>query len=271
MIISETQIFGIMARQNSWWQTGYIPSHLAHPFKKLAFYEILNFLSYPDLNRAIILTGARRVGKTTLLHQIAAKNLKEGTRAKKIIYLNFEDFTLSQNDLPKILNLYEKNIGTIDHDNLLLLDEIHYIPNWTRWLMSFLREYPRTRIVATGSAAVLLKNSKRTESAAGRWTSIHVPTLTFYEYLSLKGIAPPELPNDFDLYTLTKLSPQKKTDLMLQCAPLQSEFNNYLLQGGFPAFVSGNFPLNMIQNFIREDIIDKTLYLLLMADKDDLP
>ena len=259
LLISEAQILDVLRRQNSWWQTGRVPPDLARPFRRLPFYEVQSFLQKPELNRAIVLEGARRVGKTVVLHQIAEEAIRQGASSRRILYITFEDLALAPAKLQEILDLYEKNIESITDATLILLDEIHYTAQWTRALMTLLQRYPRTKVVATGSAAVLIKDSGRNESAAGRWVSVHVSTLSFYEYTQLRKIIPAVLPPDLTISALAGGDARQREAVLSACLPLQLEFNRYLLQGGFPAFVSEDIPLDMAQRLLREDVIDKAL------------
>lgn len=259
MLISEAQILEVLRRQNSWWQTAQIPSDQAPPVRRLAFYEVRSLLKQPELKRAVILTGARRVGKTVILHQLAEEVLKTGVSPNKVLYVSFEDLTLNQANLKEILHLYEKNITGIDQETLILLDEIHYTADWGRWLMTIIREHPRARIVATGSAAVLLRHEKEGESGVGRWTAVHIPTLSFYEYIQMRNLALPRLPEDLTIRKLARSDEQVRQQVLSACETLQAEFNRYLLQGGFPATVADEFTRSRAQRFLREDVIDKAL------------
>lgn len=259
MLISEAQILEVLRRQNSWWQTGKIPSDLSPDFKRLAFYHTKTLLKQPGLNRAIVLTGARRVGKTVLLHQIAQDAIDHGIDPKKIFYVTFEDLTLTQANLREILALYEKNVDIIGKGTLILLDELHYTAHWSRWLMTVVREFSSAQIVATGSAAVLLRDQEKDESGAGRWTTVHVPTLSFYEYVHLRGIPVKSLNFEDSIEGLCGIDEKRWEEILSCCLPLELEFNRYLLQGGFPAFVRPDFSLDLAQRLLREDVIDKAL------------
>lgn len=258
-LISEAQILEVLRRQNHWWTNGKVSEDLAPLARRVAFYEIQSLLIQPELKRAVILTGARRVGKTVLMHQTAQDAIEKGKSPKKIFYVTFEDLTLTQTDLREILDIYEKNIEKIDKETLILLDEIHYTKDWSRWLMTVIREFPNTRIIATGSAAVLLRDHEINESGVGRWTSVHVPTLSFYEYLLLRKINMPILRPDLTINSLFQLSAQEQQDILSACIGFQLEFNRYLLQGGFPATVKDEFSLVLTQRLLREDVIDKAL------------
>jgi predicted AAA+ superfamily ATPase len=259
MLISSAQILEVLRRQNAWWQTGKVPAELTPSFRRSAYYEIQGFLGIAGLQRAIILSGARRVGKTFILHQIAEEEIRKGLAPRRVLYVSFEDLTLTQANLREILDLYEKNIDPIGEGTLILLDEIHYTTDWTRWLMTILREYPKARIVATGSASTLIRDSSRNESAAGRWVTVHVPTLSFYEYVSLANIATPSLPADLTLDALFVSDARVQQSVLSACGALEREFNRYLLQGGFPEPVAKNFPLATAHRLLREDVIDKAL------------
>lgn len=261
-LISDNQVFEVLSRQNHWWRSGSIDQDLAPPFKRAAFYETQTWLRQPKLRRAVVLSGARQVGKTVILHQLAQERIAAGTPPRKILYITFEDMTLTQTRLRHILELYEKNVGAIDHETLILLDEIHYAMQWGRELMVVRREFPRTQVVATGSASAVLKNTERQEAATGRWMSVHVPTLSFYEYTKLRAIAGtaiPEIPAEATLDRLAHMTRETQTALRLACEPLQQQFNRYLLQGGFPAAVIQDLSLPMAHRLLRKDVIDTAL------------
>lgn len=260
MLISSSQILEVLRRQNSWWQTGQVPSDLAPPFKRIAYYEIRAFCRQLGSDRTIILSGARRVGKTVLLHQTAQQTITDGTPPKQVLYVSFEDLALTQANLREILDLYEKNVETIREGTLILLDEIHYTPEWTRHLMAAMREYPKARIVATGSAATLLRSTARNESAAGRWVTVHVPTLSFFEYVQLRGLTMPALSPDLTTESLFSADARTREAVINAGSALPLEFHRYLIQGGFPATVRGkDLSLSMVQRLLREDVIDKVL------------
>lgn len=258
-LISESQLLEVLRRQNRWWQTGTVPSDLARPFRRLPFYEVQSFLQNPEIQRAIVLEGARRVGKTVVLHQVAEEAIRRGTSPRKVLYITFEDLALAPAKLHELLGLYEKNVEAVSEETVILLDEIHYTAQWTRALMTLLQRYPRTKVVATGSAAVLISDSGRNESAAGRWVSVPVSTLSFYEYVHLRNIPAPALSADLTISGLAAGDARQREAVLSACLHLPLEFNRYLLQGGFPAFVSEGIPLDTAQRLLREDVIDKAL------------
>lgn len=55
-----------MERFNEWWFTGKVRSDLAPPFKRYAFQRVVDSFGERQI---LLITGPRRVGKTTLMYQ----------------------------------------------------------------------------------------------------------------------------------------------------------------------------------------------------------
>jgi predicted AAA+ superfamily ATPase len=116
--------------------------------------------------------------------------------------------------------------------------------------------------MATGSASPVLSD-KMVESGLGRWTIIHVPTLSFYEYCQLLKIEVPELPANIKPTQIYLRSLQEQTEIFHKLSILQVHFIRYLQVGGFPELALSSDDL-YAQRILREDIVDKAL-------KRDLP
>lgn len=84
-IINTDNIMKVLSSFNPWWKSGVFPSAMTKPYRRLAFFETMKLLEKTDLRRTIVLTGVRRVGKTTIQQQIIESLLKEGTRAEQIL------------------------------------------------------------------------------------------------------------------------------------------------------------------------------------------
>jgi len=158
--------------------------------------------------------------------------------------------------LGDILDAYHNNIYG-DEDCYYFLDEVQYAADWDGWIKTIYDTRPTSRMIATGSASPVLKK-KATESGAGRWTVIQVPTLSFYEYCEMLDVERQEIPADIKPTALIKYDKQELTLLMSKLTGLQKHFNRYLLVGGFPelALASDDF---MAQAIMREDVVDKVL------------
>ena len=69
-LTSQENVIKVLAAFNPWWKSGFIRPEFSKTYKRLAFYEAMKILSHKNIRRTIVLTGARRVGKTTIQYQI---------------------------------------------------------------------------------------------------------------------------------------------------------------------------------------------------------
>ncbi|MFH1461777.1 MAG: ATP-binding protein, partial [bacterium] len=132
-------------------------------------------------NRALIIFGPRRVGKTTLL-----QNFLKQTNLK---------FKLDSGDNIKIQTLFssqdfDKILSYAQGYDLIAIDEAQEIPGIGKALKILVDQVPNLRVIATGSSSFDLKQSVG-EPLTGRKT-----TLTLYPVSQL------ELKNHFNEYEL---------------------------------------------------------------------
>jgi len=149
-------------------------------------------------SHALIISGVRRCGKSTLLMQMI-----KSMDSEKLLYLNFEspqlfEFTLS--DFIRLDNvIVQKNI------KILFFDEIQIVEGWEMYVRQKLDD--GFQIIITGSNASLLSKELGT-----RLTGRHITQELFpFSY------------NEFLLYKLLPPGVQSLTD--------------YMHTGGFPEFV----------------------------------
>lgn len=218
-------------------------------------------LNQTDIRRTVVLTGTRRVGKTTIQYQMIEALLQSGVPPQKIVFVSMDHPMLKLSAMSDILECYHENIYP-DQDVYYFFDEIQYAQDWDKWLKAIYDMQPDTKVVATGSASpVLVKGSQ--ESGAGRWSAIQVPTLSFYEYCELLNVDRPDLPDDLKITPLLYKTQQERTQIMLQLSKVQNHFNRYLQVGGFPELALADNDI-LAQQVMREDVVDKVL-------KRDLP
>lgn len=262
MDISNTEnILGLLFSYNPWWQTGLGKNEFDKPMKRFAYYEAVGAFMRTDIRRAIILCGARRTGKTTIMYQAVGELLERQVPPKNILFLSFDHPLLKLCPLNKVMEVYRSNI-TSEEEVYCFFDEIQYASDWNSWLKILCDNDPHMHIMATGSASPVL-NDKITESGLGRWKTIHVPTLTFYEYCELVGITVPDLPADINPMEMYALPRQSQAETFNKLSALQVPFIRYLQVGGFPELALSSDDL-YAQRVLREDIVDKAL-------KRDLP
>lgn len=82
------EIISVLAQFNPWWR-GDTVSELPQ-WRRAVFKELFRWVYKPLASRAVLLSGARQVGKTTLIMQVIAELLSQGVPAANIIYITFD-------------------------------------------------------------------------------------------------------------------------------------------------------------------------------------
>ena len=260
-IISKEQILKVLSAFNPWWKTGVINPALTKKYKRFAFYEAMKRLEQTDIKRTVVLTGTRRVGKTTIQYQMIETLLKNGISPQQIVFISLDHPMLKLSAFNEILECYHENIYP-NQNVYYFFDEIQYASDWASWLKMIYDMQPETNVVATGSASpALIKGSS--ESGAGRWSVISVPTMSFYEYCELIDVAKPTFEKNLKISSFLNLDKIEQNEIMMKLTDVQKHFARYLQIGGFPELALANDDL-MAQQTMREDVVDKVL-------KRDLP
>ncbi len=254
MEITKEELIPLLAQFNPWWRQERIPD--LPTWKRAAFNELLTWVTDPPAMRAIMLSGARQVGKTTLLLQVIEELIKEGVNPKNIIYVTFDHPILKLAGLQAVLEAWRELEPKAEGWEYLFLDEVQGIRDFGTWVKHQVDFFKQRRIIFTGSAMSLSSTSQ--ESGVGRWHTMRMSTLSFYEYLQIKKIqlpSIPSLPSFLDLFTLTV---GELFRLSEATQALIGHFHEYLIRGGFPqtALVES---ISQAQRLLREDIIDKVL------------
>ena len=155
------------------------------------FYVLLkkyaeDFLSVGNEPRMIGLAGLRGTGKTTLMWQLA-----EYLYNKKlpVYFFNVNAITASGYSLFEAIQGFQKeilksNFIEIQYPFVLLFDEVHDDPNWTKVLKILYDEAKTAFIVSTGSSALLLN---QTADLARRMKIEKVYPFRFIEFITAKS------------------------------------------------------------------------------------
>lgn len=256
-IDSEENILSVLSSYNPWWLSSTVPKELLRRVKRVAYHEVMAALGRQDIRRMVVISGARRIGKTTMLYQMIQELLGQGLESRKILYVSFDHPLLKLVPMNRILDVYQNNIYG-HSDVYYFFDELQYVADWDAWLKVIYDTQPNTRVVATGSASPVLAD-KAGESGVGRWKVISVPTLSFYEYCDILGLAErPALDLDVRPTNLNDLSPRDQVHLMTKLRPVQKHFHRYLQVGGFPELALASDDL-YAQRVLREDVVEKVL------------
>ena len=136
----------------------------------------------PELSgHALIITGIRRCGKSTLLYQMIKEKYPDG------YYLNFDDnrlYGFESNDFRRLDELISES-----GKRILFFDEIQVVDGWERYVRQKLDE--KYKIVITGSNASMLSNELGTK-LTGRHISKELFPFSYSEFLKFTGSAEKE-------------------------------------------------------------------------------
>lgn len=166
---------------NPWWKDGKISSELAKPFRRPIFRELKKLMAY---RQALILTGLRRVGKSTLLFQLI-EDLLKANKPESILYISFD---LGATNLAGMLEAYSRITGMEwkKEKMFVIIDEIQKRGGWQDELKLLYDNFPNMKLMLSGSSSVNLE-SDAIKALAGRHFIIGVKPLSFAEFLALRG------------------------------------------------------------------------------------
>jgi predicted AAA+ superfamily ATPase len=219
-------------RFNEWWVTGRIRKELVKPLKRYAFFQLFEQCEKRQIS---LLTGLRRVGKTTLFYQLIDELLKK-VEPKSILYFSFDEEKYS---VKEVLETYEKKVLKKNFEDCkrlyIFLDEVQKAKDWFSSIKIFYDLYPNIKFFLSGSASLLL-SKKALEYLAGRFFEIQLKPLTFKEFLEMKGFEIKE--GNLELY-------QRKA------LPL---FLDYLRKAGFPEIVEWEKD-EEIRDYIKNSVV----------------
>jgi uncharacterized protein len=216
--------------------------------RRAYFQALYGLIEGMQANRAVVLMGPRRVGKTYLIKQIIGQLMLGGVHPQRVVYASLQTPLYTGMPLETMLGVFQEILQAPPNERLyVFFDEIQYLPQWEVHLKVLVDRFPQHRFVASGSAAAALR-MKSQESGAGRFTDFVLPPMSFAEFLQFKGLESKLMPLNADgLPELTDIH------------ALNSEFIAYMNYGGYPEAVLLPEIQYDIGRFIRSDIIDKVL------------
>ena len=185
-------------------------NHLKLP-KKYIKRDLEEKLTYDTSKQIVVITGLRRVGKSTLM-------LKLKEKLGGDYYLNFDDERLFEFTVKDFQALYEAFLELFGEQDIFYFDEIQNVPGWERFVRR-LHDYGK-KVYITGSNARLLSPELGTH-LTGRYLQYELFPFSFKEFLSFKGTSID--PSSLD--TTTKIN-------------LINLTREYLKNGGIPEFLT---------------------------------
>ena len=254
MRVSKEEVIAILAQFNPWWRGETIPD--LPTWHRGTFRELYLWLSTPPAPRAVLLSGARQIGKTTLMLQAIEKLLQSGVPAANILYATFDHPILKLAGIDAVIEAWREREPRVAGVEYLLLDEAQFIRDWGTWVKHQVDFRKDRRIAFTGSAMPLVTADQ--ESGVGRWHTIRLTTLSFYEYVQIKQLSLPSLPGLASLRELFDWTDPDFYRTREMAGVYAGHFHEYLIRGGFPQTAQIE-SISQAQRLLREDIIDKVL------------
>jgi len=211
-----------------------------------------DMIDHIDWNNSMIgITGARGVGKTTLLLQYILQTFGYNDA---VLYITMDHIQLSGLSLIDITAYHAANGGT--H---LFIDEIHKSKNWSSELKTIYDLYPDLKIVFTSSS--ILEIYKGQADLSRRVILYDMHGLSFREFLQI------ETGTKLETYSLENLQinhiDMAHSILNLGLKPLK-HFKNYLEYGYYPFYLENisTYPIKLL------NIINLTLEIDLVGIKN---
>ena len=171
-----------------------------------------------------VITGIRRCGKSFILKGIINELYQKGVKESQIIYIPLDKRGFKNIKLPE--QLEEKIEEMIEGDGFhyLFIDEVQNVIGFESVVQAYVEE--GYSVFLTGSNSYLLSDEISTK-LTGRYLKFETYTLDFCEYLDMKKYYDLKIDSDMDV-----------------------EFNEYILNGGFPKTLE--FPdVNTRQTYTR--------------------
>lgn len=274
--MNEKTIIDFLALQNKWWEDKrFFPFQRTKTFKRSDYYYL--FKNKVDTEEALVITGPRGVGKSTVLleiirslfgfkDEITGKDIdikklenppEEGTvNKKRILYVTFEESSLKKITIIDILKIYAKyilrqDISELNQKIYVFFDEIQNVEDWgTQIKLIQDLNYP-IKIFISGSSSVNMINEA---SKATRRVDIYsMYPLKFGDYLryNLNDEEFVKILNKMksfrgELFRLSKENNAKNiyetflqyyAELKQWQTKIEIYFQEYLIKGGYPALL----------------------------------
>ncbi len=195
---------------------------------------------------AISIIGTRRAGKTFIARGFLNELMQKGLiKKEQTLYVNFEEPLLEPFLNTELLNdLYDTYRHFLNKDKLavLVLDEIHTVPRWEKWIRIMLEKGENVKVIITGSSSKLSSKELATV-LTGRTISVKVFPLSFGEFLRF---------SNFNL---------KSSEGVGQKKEITGFMHTYIEYGGFPLIALTKEPdvkLDILKD-IFEGIITKDI------------
>lgn len=226
--------------------------------KRKIYQELLKWKKESNGKTAILIEGARRVGKSYIAEEFAKKNYKsylliDFSKAPKNIWELFDNYL---NDLDTLFLYLEEFYGVnlYNRDSLIIFDEVQFCPK-ARSAIKFLVEDGRYDYIETGSLISIKKNVKNILIPSEEY-SLKMNPMDFEEFLWAMG-------NESLMNFIRECYKNKKPVGDLMHRKIMDYFKKYLIVGGMPQVV--NEYVNK-KDFLACDVIKRNILNLYRND-----
>lgn len=234
-----------LSEWNPWWENGNVSEGLTGKVRP----EYNHLVDSVKIKEITIITGVRRSGKSTLMHQMINNLLSSKVDKNQILFVNLEDKKLTKDTLDDIYQCYRENLNP-NKKAYIFIDEIHKKEGWESWIRKKYDLKTGDKFVISGSCSYLLKKDYST-LLTGRNLTFDVFPLSFGEFLLFKGVQAES--NKIEKGILL----EKTKITILKC------FKEYLTLGGFPEilFRPEDYKTKLLEQYfddiIYKDIVDR--------------
>ncbi len=199
----------------------------------------------------VVITGARRSGKSFLMRQVAKRLINSGVHKNEILIINFEDPRFTKLDTKLLQEIYEVYLEFFNPKRkpYIFLDEIQEVEAWEKWVRTT-RELQKAHIIISGSNAKLLSR-ELSSLLTGMHLDLTVYPLSFEEYLFFNNL---RLKDNLDLIN-------KQTEI-------KGLLRKYIEFGSFPEVVLREEKKDILLRYY-EDILNKDLIKRFRIRKPD--
>ncbi|MFQ5629335.1 MAG: ATP-binding protein [bacterium] len=212
---------------NPWWEASL--QHAFIPRPKYQKYLVEN----QDNADIIVITGMRRIGKTSLM-KLFINGLLKNFEPDRILYVSLDALTIEQFPLHEIVREYRKLHKLKLQDRVFLFfDEVAYRKNIHQELKN-LYDSENVKIFASSSSTSILRDTHAMLTGRSRVLEL--------------------LPLDFDEFLAFKKIQLRKAEGYL----LEKYFEEYMQNGGIPEYILNgdvSYLDNLIESIIYKDIV----------------
>lgn len=195
--------------------------------------------SFEGTNAMVVITGARRSGKSTIVKQYIKKLSERGVPVQNVIFFSFfiRQLDVFKNEKTFFTCIDEWAENRISSEpSFVIIDEVQELENWDEVVASLVEDHTlNSKIIITGSNSTLLA-SEVSSKLSGRYYSLEVYPFDYREFCEISQMDP-NSPGAFHRYVKSPSTPE----------PLlasNDETRNNLIEG-------------IISSTVQKDIIER--------------